>query len=46
MGQLERTASTGDLRPRLRNEIFDYDRWSSVRTKERAEELQHIYRRE
>ncbi|XP_052131777.1 uncharacterized protein LOC127751770 isoform X1 [Frankliniella occidentalis] len=47
MGQLERTASTGDLRPRLRNEeIIDYDRWRSVRTKERAEEeLQHIYRR-
>lgn len=45
MGELERTTSTGDLRPRLRNEeIIDYDRWKEVRTKERAEkELEVLY---
>ncbi|XP_023287928.1 uncharacterized protein LOC105701092 isoform X3 [Orussus abietinus] len=45
MGELERTTSTGDLRPRLRNEeIIDYDRWKEVRTKERAErELKILY---
>lgn len=38
MGELEKTASIGDLRPRLRNEeIIDYDRWKRLRTKERAE---------
>ncbi|KAK6644871.1 hypothetical protein RUM43_001144 [Polyplax serrata] len=38
MEKLEKTASTGDLRPRLRNEeIIDFDRWKKVRTKERAE---------
>ncbi|XP_046598653.1 uncharacterized protein LOC107225152 isoform X1 [Neodiprion lecontei] len=45
MGELERTTSTGDLRPRLRNEeIIDYDRWKEVRSKERAErELEVLY---
>ena len=38
MEELEKTASTGDLRPRFRNEeIIDFDRWKKVRTKERAE---------
>lgn len=45
IGELERTTSTGDLRPRLRNEeIIDYDRWKEVRAKERAErELETLY---
>lgn len=38
IGNLEKTASTGDLRPRLKNEeIIDFDRWKRIRTKERAE---------
>ncbi|XP_019701056.1 uncharacterized protein LOC105192612 [Harpegnathos saltator] len=45
MGQLERTFSSGELRPRMRNEeIIDYDRWKQVRTKEKAEEeLKALY---
>ncbi|XP_015600449.1 uncharacterized protein LOC107270181 isoform X5 [Cephus cinctus] len=45
MGELERTASSGDLKPRLKNEeIIDYDRWKEVRSKERAEqELKLLY---
>lgn len=45
MDQLERTFSSGDLRPRLKNEeIIDYDRWKRVRSKEKAEqELQALY---
>jgi len=38
IGQLEQTASTGDLRPRRKNEeIIDFDRWKQVRAKEKAE---------
>ena len=38
-GELERTTSTGDLRPRLKGEeIIDYDRWMQLRKKEKAEE--------
>lgn len=45
MDQLERTFSSGDLRPRLKNEeIIDYDRWKRVRSKEKAEqELKALY---
>lgn len=45
MDQLERTFSSGDLRPRMRNEeIIDYDRWKQVRSKEKAEqELKALY---
>lgn len=45
MDQLERTFSSGDLRPRMKNEeIIDYDRWKRVRSKEKAEqELKTIY---
>lgn len=45
MEQLERTFSSGDLRPRLKNEeIIDYDRWKLVRSKEKAEqELKALY---
>lgn len=45
MGQLERTFSSGELRPRMRNEeIIDYDRWQQVRSKEKAEqELRTLY---
>lgn len=45
MEQLERTFSSGDLRPRLKNEeIIDYDRWKQVRSKEKAEqELKALY---
>ncbi|KAG5346836.1 PDLI7 protein, partial [Acromyrmex charruanus] len=45
MDQLERTFSSGDLRPRLKNEeIIDYDRWKQVRSKEKAEqELKALY---
>lgn len=45
MGQLERTFSSGDLRPRLKNEeIIDYDHWKRVRSKEKAEqELKALY---
>lgn len=43
LGQLERTASTGDLRPRLKGEeVIDYDRWKQLRTKEKAEEEMKI----
>lgn len=47
MGELERTTSTGDLRPRLKDEeIIDFDRWKEVRKKERAEkELNILYRK-
>ncbi|XP_014484603.1 PREDICTED: uncharacterized protein LOC106749540 [Dinoponera quadriceps] len=39
MGQLERTFSSGELRPRMRNEeIIDYERWQRVRSKEKAEQ--------
>lgn len=38
LGELERTFSTNDLRPRMKNEeIIDYDRWKKVRSHERAE---------
>lgn len=38
LGQLERTFSSSDLRPRLRNEeIVDYDRWKQVRSQERIQ---------
>lgn len=45
MDQLERTFSSGDLRPRLKNEeIIDYDRWKQIRLKEKAEqELKALY---
>lgn len=45
MDQLERTFSSGDLRPRMKNEeIIDYDRWKRVRSKEKAEqELKTLY---
>ncbi|XP_072761624.1 uncharacterized protein [Anoplolepis gracilipes] len=45
MDQLERTFSSGDLRPRMKNEeIIDYDRWKRVRSKEKAEqELKELY---
>lgn len=46
MGQLERTTSTTELRPRLKSEdeIIDYDRWKEVRSRERAErELEVVY---
>lgn len=39
MGELEKTTSKTDLRPRLKNEeIIDFDRWKQLRTKEKAEE--------
>lgn len=47
MGQLERSTSTKELRPRRRNEdeIIDYDRWKEIRSREKAEqELQLLYR--
>lgn len=45
MGELERTTSNTDLRPRKKGEeVIDYDRWKQLRTKERAEEeLKHLY---
>ncbi|XP_014599318.1 PREDICTED: uncharacterized protein LOC106784377 [Polistes canadensis] len=49
MGQLERrtttSSSSGDLRPRMKNEeIIDYDRWKEIRSKEKAEcELSSLY---
>lgn len=45
MGELERTTSNIDLRPRKKGEeIIDYDRWKQLRTKERAEEeLKNLY---
>ncbi|XP_065156442.1 uncharacterized protein [Atheta coriaria] len=47
VGQLERTSSSSDLRPRRKfeEEIIDYDRWQEVRQRERAErELTSLYR--
>ncbi|KAK9707815.1 Variant SH3 domain [Popillia japonica] len=47
LGELERTTSSSDLRPRRKNEeeIIDYDRWKEVRSREKAEkELDTIYR--
>lgn len=45
LGQLERTTSTGDLRPRMKGEeVIDYDRWKQLRSKEKAEaELKVLY---
>lgn len=45
IGQLERTTSSGDLRPRMKNEeIIDYERWREIRSKEKAEcELSSLY---
>ncbi|XP_031368625.1 uncharacterized protein LOC102672218 isoform X8 [Apis dorsata] len=38
LGELERTFSSTDLRPRMKNEeIIDYDRWRKVRSQEKAE---------
>lgn len=47
MGKLEKTASSGELRPRLRNEeIIDYELWKQVRVKEKAEqELKDLYKK-
>ncbi|KAJ9586982.1 hypothetical protein L9F63_019421, partial [Diploptera punctata] len=43
LGELERTTSVGDLRPRLKGEeIIDYDRWMQLRKKEKAEEEMKI----
>lgn len=47
LGELERTTSSADLRPRRRGEeeIIDYDRWKEVRQREKAEkELGEIYK--
>ncbi|GJQ87230.1 putative Src homology 3 domains containing protein [Trypoxylus dichotomus] len=47
LGELERTTSSADLRPRRRDEeeIVDYDRWREVRQREKAEkELTTIYK--
>ncbi|XP_017888396.1 uncharacterized protein LOC108629940 [Ceratina calcarata] len=39
LGELERTFSSSDLRPRLKNEeIIDYERWKRVRLQEKAEQ--------
>lgn len=46
MGDLERTTSSAELRPRRKyeDEIIDFDRWKEVRTRERAErELKDVY---
>lgn len=45
MGELEKTTSNTDLRPRLRNEeVIDFDRWKQLRNKEKAEkELNVLY---
>lgn len=45
LGQLERTFSSSDLRPRMKSEeIIDYDQWKSVRSQEKAEiELNALY---
>ncbi|XP_066585007.1 uncharacterized protein [Prorops nasuta] len=45
MGQLMKTTSSNDLRPRMKNEeIIDYERWRRIRTKEKAEkELETLY---
>ncbi|XP_077297548.1 uncharacterized protein LOC143919210 [Arctopsyche grandis] len=47
IGELERTTSTSDLRPRRRfEEIIDFDRWKRVRAMERAEEeLDRLYKK-
>jgi len=47
IGQLERTFSSGDLRPRMKNEeIIDYERWKRVRSREKAEqELKALYKK-
>lgn len=48
LGELERTTSSTDLRPRRRDEeeIIDYDRWMQVRTRERAEqEFNQLYKK-
>lgn len=47
MGKLEKTTSSCELRPRLRNEeIIDYELWKQVRVKEKAEqELKDLYRK-
>ncbi|XP_017791538.1 PREDICTED: uncharacterized protein LOC108573586 [Habropoda laboriosa] len=38
LGELERTFSSNDLKPRTRDkEIIDYDRWKKVRSQEKAE---------
>lgn len=46
MGELQRTTSSNELRPRRRkeDEIIDFDRWREVHTRERAEkELDVLY---
>ncbi|CAL7935025.1 unnamed protein product [Xylocopa violacea] len=45
LGELERTFSSSDLRPRTRHEgIIDYDRWREARSQEKAEvELNALY---
>lgn len=47
VGELERATSTSDLRPRRRDEeVIDYDRWKSLRAKEKAElELKLLYKK-
>lgn len=47
MGDLERTTSSAELKPRRKyeDEIIDYERWKEVRTRERAEkELHDLYK--
>lgn len=47
MGDLERTTSSAELRPRRKHEeeIIDFERWKEVRTRERAErELKEVYK--
>ncbi|XP_076243270.1 cbl-associated protein isoform X1 [Calliopsis andreniformis] len=45
LGELERTFSSSDLRPRMKTEeIIDYDQWKSARMQEKAEiELNALY---
>lgn len=45
MGQLEHAFSSGNLKPRMKDEeIIDYDRWKQIRLKEKAEqELKLLY---
>lgn len=47
VGELERATSSSDLRPRRKDEdVIDFDRWKSLRAKERAEtELKLLYRK-
>ncbi|XP_058799317.1 uncharacterized protein LOC131668863 [Phymastichus coffea] len=47
LGKLEKTTSSGDLRPRLRNEeVIDYERWKQLRAKEKAvQELNNLYKK-